>query len=98
MVSAVEFIKLHMYVILVYDIEEKRVAKMLKLCRRYLNWIQNSVFEGEITDVKLRELLSLSKQIMDRDRDSIIVFKSRQSKWLEKETIGREKNELDNLI
>ena len=42
-----------MYIILVYDIGEKRVAKMLKLCRRYLNWIQNSVFEGEITDLQL---------------------------------------------
>lgn len=45
-----------MYVILVYDCGEKRVAKMLKLCRKYLNWIQNSVFEGEITEVKLKEL------------------------------------------
>ena len=45
-----------MYVILVYDIGEKRVGKMLKLCRKYLNWIQNSVFEGEITEVKLEEL------------------------------------------
>ena len=31
-----------MYVILVYDCGEKRVGKMLKLCRKYLNWIQNS--------------------------------------------------------
>ena len=43
-----------MYVLLVYDIKEKRVGKMLKLCRRYLNWIQNSVFEGEISEVKLK--------------------------------------------
>ena len=46
-----------MYVILVYDIGEKRVGKMLKLCRRYLSWIQNSVFEGEISEVKLKALL-----------------------------------------
>ena len=87
-----------MYVILVYDIEEKRVAKMLKLCRRYLNWIQNSVFEGEITEVKLKELLSEAKKIMDADKDSIILFKSRQEKWLEKTVVGQEKNELDNLL
>jgi CRISPR-associated protein Cas2 len=87
-----------MYVILVYDIEEKRVAKMLKLCRRYLNWIQNSVFEGEITDVKLKELLHEAKQMMDKEKDSIIVFKSRQEKWLDKVVIGKEKNEIDNFI
>lgn len=46
-----------MYVILVYDIGEKRVGKMLRLCRKYLNWIQNSVFEGEISEVRLKELI-----------------------------------------
>jgi CRISPR-associated protein Cas2 len=87
-----------MYVILVYDIGVKRVGKMLKLCRQYLNWIQNSVFEGEITEVKLKELLSKAKVVMKKEEDSIIVFKSREQKWLEKEVIGREKNVLDNLI
>ncbi len=87
-----------MYVILVYDIEEKRVGKMLKLCRRYLNWIQNSVFEGEITEVKLKELTIEAKGIMDEEKDSIIIFSSRQEKWLEKTIIGQEKNDLDNII
>ena len=87
-----------MYIILVYDIEEKRVGKMLKLCRRYLNWIQNSVFEGEISEVKLNELLHEAGKVMDKEKDSIIVFQSRQEKWLEKRVVGREKNELDNLI
>ena len=80
-----------MYLILVYDINQKRVGKMLKLCRKYLHWIQNSVFEGEITDVKLKELLSAANGIMN-DEDSLILFKSRDSKWLEKEVHGIEKN------
>lgn len=87
-----------MYVILVYDIGEKRVGKMLKLCRIYLNWIQNSVFEGEITPVKLRELKSRAKSIMNKEEDSLIIFKSREERWLEKEVMGREKNELDNML
>ena len=87
-----------MYIILVYDIEEKRVNKMLKLCRRYLNWIQNSVFEGELTEVKLKELLHEAKGIMDIEKDSIIVFKSRDEKWLEKEVIGVEKNPIENIL
>jgi CRISPR-associated protein Cas2 len=87
-----------MYVILVYDIGEKRVGKMLKLCRRYLNWIQNSVFEGEITPVKLQELLVKAKEIIKREEDSIIIFKNRDEKWLEKQVIGREKNNLDTFI
>ena len=87
-----------MYIILVYDIGEKRVGKMLKLCRRYLNWIQNSVFEGEISEVKLKELLYLAKDMMKPEHDSIILFKSRNAKWLEKEIVGVEKSDLDNFL
>jgi len=87
-----------MYVILVYDVNERRVAKMLKLCRKYLNWIQNSVFEGEITVVKLRELKAKAKQLMDEDEDSLFIFKSREERWLDKEVIGNEKNTLDNIL
>jgi CRISPR-associated protein Cas2 len=87
-----------MYIILVYDIEEKRVAKMLKLCRQYLNWIQNSVFEGEITEVKLKELLYRAKNIMEVEKDSMIIFSSREEKWLDKQVIGKEKNDTGNFI
>ena len=87
-----------MYIILVYDIGERRVGKMLKLCRQYLNWIQNSVFEGEITEVKLKELVGRAKLIMKLEDDSLIIFKSRDEKWLEKEVIGQEKNNLDTFI
>lgn len=87
-----------MYVILVYDIGERRVVKMLKLCRQYLNWIQNSVFEGEITEVKLKELIIKARKIMNEETDSLILFKSREERWLEKEVIGQEKNELDTFL
>lgn len=87
-----------MYVILVYDMGEKRVAKMLKLCRQYLNWIQNSVFEGAITPVKLKELILKARDIMDEQYDSLIIFSSRNSRWLEKQIIGVERNSLDNFL
>jgi CRISPR-associated protein Cas2 len=87
-----------MYVILVYDCGEKRVAKMLKLCRKYLSWIQNSVFEGELSDVKLKELQLKAKSIMKEDEDSLIIFKSRNEKWLYKEIIGKERSSIDNFL
>jgi CRISPR-associated protein Cas2 len=87
-----------MYVIAVYDIGEKRVGKMLKLCRQYLNWIQNSVFEGEISEVKLNQLKSKALAIMETESDSLIFFKSRQERWLEKEVVGKEKSTLDNFL
>jgi CRISPR-associated protein Cas2 len=87
-----------MYVVLVYDIGERRVGKMLKLCRKYLYWIQNSVFEGEISEVKLEELKYKAKKLMHEEIDSLIVFKSREERWLEKEIIGHERSTLDNII
>ena len=87
-----------MYVIFVYDIKSKKCGKMLKLCRKYLNWIQNSVFEGEITEVKLKELISRAEYLMEEPTDSLIIFKSRNNKWLEKEIIGNKKSSIDTIL
>ena len=87
-----------MYVIAVYDCGEKRVVKMLKLLRRYLTWIQNSVFEGELTSVQLLELKMEAQKIMVKSEDSFIIFTSRNPKWMDKEIIGKEKNSTDNFL
>lgn len=87
-----------MYVILVYDFGEKRVAKMLKLCRKYLCWVQNSVFEGEISEVRLKELLMSAEQFMNKDEDSVILFKGRDKYRLEKEIVGKERCRTDQFL
>ncbi len=83
-----------MYVILVYDInlEEKEGQKVLrnvfKTCKKYLIHIQNSVFEGELLESQMLKLnAELNRYIRD-DKDSVIVFKSRSQKWLDKEFLG----------
>ncbi len=87
-----------MYVILLYDVNQKRVGKMLKLCRQYLTWIQNSVFEGEITEVKLKELCTKARKVMNEEEDSLILFKSRDSKWLDKQIVGLERGSTDHFL
>ena len=87
-----------MYVILVYDFGERRVSKMLKLCRKYLNWVQNSVFEGEITDLQLKEIESSAAKFMNPDEDSIIIFSSRSQMYMDKRIIGVERNTTDNFM
>lgn len=88
-----------MYVILVYDIGEKRVGKMLRLCRKYLNWIQNSVFEGEISEVRLKELILKAEKIMKKEEDdSLIVFSSPTNKFLDKQIIGKERSSIDIFL
>ncbi len=87
-----------MYVILVYDCGERRVVKMLKLCRRYLTWIQNSVFEGEITPINLKRLKVEMKEIMDESYDSVIIFSTHQEKRLFKEVVGVERNVISDFL
>jgi CRISPR-associated protein Cas2 len=87
-----------MYYILVYDIGEKRVQKVHKLMKRYLNWVQNSVFEGELTPGKFEEMKIMLADIMDMDEDAVIVYKLGSLKYTERQIIGSEKNRTDNLL
>lgn len=87
-----------MYVILVYDFGEKRVGKMLKLCRKYLHWIQNSVFEGEISEVKLKELIQKANSFMDKTEDSIILFKHPSQIVMTKEVVGKELSSIEQFL
>lgn len=87
-----------MYVILVYDFGERRVNKMLRLCRRYLNWIQNSVFEGEISEARLKELMMYCDKFMDKSEDSVIIFSGPSQVSLDKRIIGKEHSSLDNFL
>lgn len=87
-----------MFVILVYDIGEKRVAKVLKTCRKYLYWVQNSVFEGEISDANLTKLKFELNRIIDEDKDSILIYSFRTTKYSSVETIGIKKGGQDNFL
>lgn len=92
-----------MYIILVYDIKtdddgKKILNNVFKICKKYLVHIQNSVFEGEVTPSQLKALkLSLGHLARD-DKDSIIIFKTRQEKWLDKEYIGIQEDKTDNFF
>ncbi len=77
-----------MFVILVYDIEEKRVQKVHKICKKYLTWIQNSVFEGEITEADLKMLKNELMKVIDRDYDSIIIYKFKTRMHFDRENLG----------
>ena len=94
-----------MYVILVYDInlEDKEGNRVLrnifKICKKYLVHIQNSVFEGELLESQALKLKSeLDEYIRDK-KDSVILFKSRNQRWMEKEFLGMiEDDKTDNFL
>ena len=87
-----------MYVIAVYDVAAERTPKMLKLCRKHLHWIQNSVFEGELSDLQLKTLISEAKEIMDKDYDSFIIFSSRHTRYMDKQLIGKPLSDVGQFL
>ena len=87
-----------MFVILVYDFGEKRVGRALKRCRKYLTWVQNSVFEGDISEANLKKLKYELSSIMEKDEDSIIIYCFRSTRYSKSEVIGVSKNEQDIFL
>ena len=95
----------NMYVILVYDInlENKEGPKVLrnvfKICKKYLVHIQNSVFEGELLESQAIKLKAELDEYIRENQDSVILFKSRNQRWMEKEFLGMiEDDKTDNFL
>ena len=87
-----------MYIIVVYDIGEERVNKVCKFLKTWLYWIQNSVFEGEVTNANLEEIKVGLKKIIKKDDDSVIIFKIPSKKNMEKDILGKERMEITNIL
>lgn len=88
-----------MYVILVYDIiEPKRGTKLLKYLRRFLIWVQNSVFEGEVTPAGFEVIKTGIKNIINKDKDSVIFYTFDSQSYTNRGVLGVEKSSTDTFI
>ena len=87
-----------MYIIIVYDVAEERVSRVRKYLKRFLNWVQNSVFEGELSVGQIERVKAGLGEIIDRSEDSIYFYVARDKKWLKKEILGQNKNLDDTII
>ena len=76
----------------------RRLRQIFKLMKKYLIRIQNSVFEGELTKAKFEEMKLKINDLIDSTIDSVIFFKSRDIKWMDKDIIGIEKDDTDNFL
>jgi CRISPR-associated protein Cas2 len=72
-----------LYVIVVYDVGIERVDSVRHILKRYLTWIQNSLFEGEISIGKLEEMRILISYIINKEKDSVIVYSLNNPSWLQ---------------
>ncbi len=87
-----------MYLIMVYDISEERVYKVLKTARKYLTWVQNSVLEGEITEAGFERLKMELREIIKEEEDSVIFYTMRTTRYTSRENMGVVKGGEEQII
>lgn len=83
-----------MYYVVVYDIaSQKRLPKVLKIFRKYLTWIQNSAFEGELNETQFKKLNEELKKTVNKKEDSLLFFYADNKKYISQKKLGITKNE-----
>ena len=86
------------YAFLFYDVKEKRVNKVFKVCKKYLTHYQRSVFRGEITPSKIIKLREDLKKVIDESEDFICIIKLLNNKVFGEEVLGIDIKTAEDLI
>ncbi|GLI52438.1 CRISPR-associated endonuclease Cas2 [Thermodesulfovibrio yellowstonii] len=86
------------YLIVTYDIAEERVNKVRKILKKYFMWVQNSVFEGEITEGKLLKCKLELEKVIDKEVDSVYFYSLENRLNYRKTVLGIEKEMTGNIL
>jgi len=81
------------YAFLFYDVNEKRVQKVFKICKKYLSHFQYSVFRGEMTPSKLLLLKKDLEKVINKEEDFVCIIKLMNDNVFGEEVIGMDKKE-----
>ena len=84
--------------IIVYDMGVKRVTKICQYLRRSMDWVQNSVFEGELTDAEYKRIQHDVKELIEADVDSVRFYTFRTKEQVKIETLGVEKADIGCIV
>ena len=76
------------YAFLFYDVGEKRVQKVFKICKKYLSHFQKSVFRGEMSPSKLIRFKKDINRVIDKNEDFICIIKVMSDGVFDEEIIG----------
>lgn len=93
------------YAFLFYDIADEfseagkyRVAKVFKICKKYLKHHQKSIFRGNITPANQLKLETELKKVIDKDLDFISIIKVQNSGSFAEKTLGNDKKEVESIF
>ena len=76
------------YAFLFYDVGEKRVQKVFKICKKYLAHYQKSVFRGDMTPSRFISLRAELKKVINEDEDFICIVKLKNDSVFGEEVLG----------
>lgn len=74
--------------LMVYDVNVDRVTKVLKVGRKYLNHIQNSVLEGELSPAQYKKLRHEVIRAINPKQDSVRFYLLRTTQYMTVENLG----------
>lgn len=86
------------YAFLFYDVNEKRVQKVFKVCKKYLTHFQYSVFRGDITPSKLISLENELKKVIDKQEDFVCIIKLKNDNVFGEDILGMEKKDVGEQL
>jgi len=86
------------YAFVFYDINEKRVQKIFKICKKYFIHHQKSVFRGNITPANLVKLENDIKKIINKDEDFVTIIKLLNNYSFAEVTLGTNKKNMKSII
>ncbi|MGO3751985.1 MAG: CRISPR-associated endonuclease Cas2 [Peptoniphilaceae bacterium] len=86
------------YVFVMYDVGEKRVNKVFKVCKKYLERYQLSIFRGNITPSKLIKMKKELNDIIDDKEDFISIIKLPGKFSFDEEILGKSLRNEDDLF
>jgi len=69
-----------------------------KFLKRYLHWVQNSVFEGELTKSEINKVKNKLKKLTKPSEDNIKLYIIRSEKFIKREEIGTPPKEKSNIL
>ena len=81
-----------------YDVSEKRVNRVFKICKKYLSHFQKSVFRGEISPSNLIKLKGELKNVIVEEEDFICIIKLISSDVFGEEILGNPKSNGENIF
>ncbi|WP_420028564.1 CRISPR-associated endonuclease Cas2 [Halorussus lipolyticus] len=81
-----------MFVVIVYDVRADRTQQICDYLRRWLNWRQNSVFDGHLTESEYEEVRSWIQSFVDTG-EQVLLYTTTREDALDIEEFGDERED-----